>query len=680
MAFPAMGAGSSPPTEHTSSRTGPRYRKASPCISHMRSTQKFNVLIAANCDTDIAQAYALAQRIQSHSRIEVRCVVDDFGAASHASWHDLAGTNYRNYRTDNSSASRLLTQMGMTTSHYQHITYELCEWADILVLVPIDTRTIAMMLNGMTGDMILEILRSWDVTKKIIMVPGMTDLMWENPMTRKQLYEVRSKWNWVRVMSPILWKYQRMPNEYTAEGAHRSETIKHTWTGLDELVEMIQNQADLNAIGHDVDCTTSGTLIDRSQKTDKRLPPEIWSLIFQYVGDWETAIHLRIWTNLPVPDEWKNNKKREKEDPLQVYHRSLEWALLLEPVSKVLEMLAQAPVSLKYITPLAVKLTVKFALTPVLTYLEANHKDVFWTSFGSKLLPTLASAVYGRPEVLEWWRTAPSFLKKDYTIDAIDGASMSGFVHVLDWWHKSGLPLKYSEGALEQASSKGHILVLEWWRNASIHQGSHFTDSSSSSTSTEETSIKTSDQQSYINASSQVAPLRLKVGKSIIAAAQHGQVATLTWWDTSRIPYSHAESVCKTASAYGHVSILEEWKRLKGEKFAMAFDNQVLIGPTKNGFVKVLEWWKSQTLDQGQKRGDKHRRASEGASGGLVGGEGDEGSKGRLRVEYKTCDIEEALEDCVGREDEVDAIRIWWARNGLNLGVATSEWMQIKTL
>jgi hypothetical protein len=77
----------------------------------------------------------------------------------------------------------------------------------------------------------------------------------------------------------------------------------------------------------------------------------------------------------------------------------------------------------------------------------------------------------------------------------------------------------------------------------------------------------------------------------------------------------------------------------------MIFDNQVLVGATKNGNVCVLEWWKQSGL----------------------------------KVEYKTCDVEEALED--GDEGERGMeVRRWWAKNGLNLGVGTSEWMKTKTL
>jgi len=50
------------------------------------------------------------------------------------------------------------------------------------------------------------------------------------------------------------------------------------------------------------------------------------------------------------------------------------------------------------------------------------------------------------------------------------------------------------------------------------------------------------------------------------------------------------------------------------------------------------------------------------------------GRKGK-RVEYKTMDIEEALEDSLGDQTKV---RRWWAENGLNLGLDTTEWMKVR--
>lgn len=624
--------------------------------------QKLRVLIAANGQRDIAKAEALVVRFSNHPKIETRVICD----------HVTTRVQRTTIAYDNRSLEGIVVENGEEEQEdidrYFKTAYQMCEWADLLVLAPIDANTFAKMLHGMTGNLILEVLRGWDVSKKIILVPGMTTLMWENPMTKKQLNKVRRKWNWVRVMSPILWQYDdKLPSKCHV-----------TWDGFSELIEVIKNQAELMTIGHDVDIAAAGAAdAKRNLKTDTILPPEIWSLIFEHVADWEVARSLGVYTNLPRPAEWKPRGGLDAKDELYCYMRELEWTILTKPVSAVITKLSTAPKSMLYLSGLCVKLIIKFCLTDLLAHLEIHFKEVFWQSFGSKLLPTKASAVYGRTEILEWWRTSPSFLKKDYTVEAIDGASKSGFVHVLDWWRKSGLPLKYSEAALEQASSKGHILVLEWWKEASMHQGSYYIESDSSKhNTTGQRHRHNSPGPLNVHSSSPAAPtdsgpttvetppLRLKVGKSIMAAAQNGQAATIRWWDTSGIPYSHSEAVAKIASAYGHVSVLEAWKELKSEKFAMSFDNQVLVGPTKNGFVRVLEWWKDQTRERGEAEGEAERQGP------------------RLRVEYKTCDIEEALEDSVGSQggEGEDEVRKWWAKNGLNLGVGTSEWMKVKVL
>src|SRR5690242_14584568 len=59
---------------------------------------------------------------------------------------------------------------------------EYCSWADLLVLAPLDAENIAQMLHGFTSNLHLKILRSWDVSKKILLIPGMSTLQWEHPM------------------------------------------------------------------------------------------------------------------------------------------------------------------------------------------------------------------------------------------------------------------------------------------------------------------------------------------------------------------------------------------------------------------------------------------------------------------------------------------------------------------
>ncbi|KAK6582914.1 hypothetical protein PZA11_005322 [Diplocarpon coronariae] len=599
---------------------------------------KLHVLIAANGPKDSAQALALVVRLSKNSKIETRAIVDEESWPAHRlSQETLALQNRCFKRCRESDEAQKITERSEINSCKQQ-AYELCDWADMLVLAPIDADTFAKMLHGISDCLVLEILRGWDVSKKILLVPGMTTAMWDNPMTKKQLHKIKKKWQWVRVLQPILWNYDKGFSKCFM-----------AWDGFIELVDIIKNQAELLTMGHDVDIAVSGaaSLARYNTKTECLLPPEIWTLIFEYVGDWEVARALNIYANLPAPIEWQP-KPEEVKDELRFYMRSLEWTMLTCKTEKIIDRLKEAPKSMKFLSSLCVKLAIKFCLTDLLAFLETNFKDVFWSSFGQKLLPTKASAVYGRTEILEWWRTSPSFLSKDYTAEAIDGASKSGFVHVLDWWRRSGLPLKYTESALEQASSKGHIKALEWWKQASMLQGTFHVEGES--------------RQRYgspprigegTSTPSELQPmLFLKPGKSLLAAAQNNQFLVLRWWDNSGIPISHSESVAKIASAHGHVEVLETWRELKGEK--MAFDCKVLVEPTKNGHVDVLQWWKSFST-------------------------GKDGRPG-ARVEYKTCDIEEALEDSVGSEGVAFEVKKWWAHNGLNLGVQVSEWTKIKVL
>lgn len=486
---------------------------------------------------------------------------------------------------------------------------ELCDWAHLLVLGPIDANTLAKMLHGHTDNLLLEVLRSWNVSKKILLVPGMSSLMWENPMTKKQLTKIRRKWNWIQVLQPILWSFKDGKKGFD------------TWRApTEELVDAVRNQVDLMNIGQGMNLSpslrteiVSSKVGDAKSKT-KRLPPELWTMVFEFTGDWELAQTLHVYTDLSPPSEWASHTSPQGP---RSYMEALELTILRGNLANVKHFIATHSVP-RWLSKLCIKLIMRFALTPLLAHLEANHKDLFWATFGHTFLPDKASSVFGRTEVLEFWRTSPSFLTKEYNTEALDGASRAGFVNVLEWWQHSGLPLKFTEGALEQASSQGHIAVLDWWK--------------SQSTAVDDTSASVDSSK-----------VRLKPGKSICYATQNGHADVVRWWLQSGISFPHEDTVAKLASTHGHVDILQIWHDYKGSK--MIFDNQVLVGATKMGNVAVLEWWK----------------------------------KSGLKVEYKTCDVEEALEDGYEGERGIE-VRRWWARNGLNLGVGTSEWMKTKYL
>ncbi|KAH1494914.1 hypothetical protein LV164_008505 [Aspergillus fumigatus] len=491
---------------------------------------------------------------------------------------------------------------------------ELSEWADMLLVAPIDAGTLGSMLFGLTNTLTLALLRGWISTKPVILVPGMTVSEWEHPLSRRQLAEVDRYWPWINIVKPALWR---------SNGPE--ELVQLPWDGLGELHNTMERTLGLS---FSESSTISGQALDSTQqvvpavtkqsasamsaaqhlrKGARSLPLELWLNIFEeQLQDWEIAKAVGIPTNLPVPKEWQSHLLKMSTPA------SLEYTILRGSFAAIKKRIDSLP-RWKPLSDLACHLIFKFSRTDILSYLTENHLDMLWTTSRLTKLPYRASAIYGNPKVLTWWQETPALPNKDYSADAMDGASRAGFVEVLEWWRTSGLELRYTERALESASAEGRVAVLEWWKNASANAPPSN-------------------------------PIPLKVGKSVLLAAQSGRVESLAWWDASGIPYSHAESVARIASTHGHVHVLDFWYRLKGPK--MIFDSQLLVGPTKNGHDNVLEWW---------------RRSG-------------------LRVEFKTCDIEEALEDADPVSGAEGRVRRWWARNGLNLGVGTSEWMKTKVL
>lgn len=551
-----------------------------------------------------------------HPGIEVRFITDEPFAL-------LSGTNKVPHYMDTVDSRTFEKEIG-ARRWLKAKAAELCEWADLLLIAPVDAGTLGSMLSGLTNTLTLALLRGWKSAKPVLLIPGMTVSEWEHPLTERQLLEVRRFWPWIDIVSPVLWKYNAP-----------EELVQLPWAGLKELHEMIEKTLMIS-LAKDTTSTTQPTESTASQvgaslekpipakvaplqsealsrpsmvekKGPSSLPLELWLNIFEdHLNDWEIAKAVGIPTKLAVPKEWQSHLLKMSAPA------SLEYTILRGSFAAIKKRIDSLP-RWKPLSDLACHLIFKFSRTDILSHLTENHLDLLWTTSRLTNIPYRASAIYGNPKILTWWRDAPALPNKEYIADAMDGASRAGFVDVLEWWRTSGLELRYTERALESASAEGRVNVLEWWKRASATAPSS-------------------------------RPIPLKVGKSVLLAAQSGRTASLAWWDASGIPYTHAESVARIASTHGHVHVLDFWYKLKGAK--MIFDCQVLVGPTKNGHDNVLEWW---------------RRSG-------------------LRVEFKTCDIEEALEDADPVSGAEERVRKWWARNGLNLGVGTSEWMKTKVL
>lgn len=64
---------------------------------------------------------------------------------------------------------------------------ELRRWANLILVAPISANSLAKISNGLCDNLLTSIIRACDSTKKILLAPAMNTMMWENPITQKQL-------------------------------------------------------------------------------------------------------------------------------------------------------------------------------------------------------------------------------------------------------------------------------------------------------------------------------------------------------------------------------------------------------------------------------------------------------------------------------------------------------------
>ncbi|KAK1244666.1 hypothetical protein MKX07_003465 [Trichoderma sp. CBMAI-0711] len=556
-------------------------------------SRRLRLLVTATGTRNSSWAQPLVVRLSKDRRIEMRAVVDDPPPRLNQLIITIQNSpvaQEQQVDPDNSSPRRSGLDIG-----------DLVEWADLLVCVPLDMKGIGKLLAGTSETFLDDLLKSWTKAQKAcIMVPGMDDGGWLSPSVQQQLGQVQTAWPCIRVMQPILWHYE--------DAAHPQQATN--WSGFRDLLDLIQNQADLLNLGRDTESTVEVVDVPKSQSpTLPGLPFELWSKILSFTGDWELANALGITTNLPIPGEW-NTQINDLGDPLRVYSRELERTVLTCDTNAICQKISQAPADFHMLPVLVVKLITRFALVGVLTFLEQNHPQLF-KAFDGAFLPTKASAYFPQVEVLDYWKNSLHFRGRHvYDAEAIDGASKNGRVHILQWWKESGFPLLYTKASLEQASNNGRISVLDWWRNAAAVDHN----------------------------------IVLKPGRSLLWAASNGREDVLRWWHASGLHVGYAGGVAFTASRWGHANVLETWRKLQGDENVIFDAEEVIFIATLRQHVDVLEWW---------------RRFAQGTLKGMNG-------RG-MQVKFRTRRIQEAVESSPKAQE-------WWFRYRLSLGKDQDWW------
>jgi phosphopantothenoylcysteine decarboxylase len=69
-----------------------------------------------------------------------------------------------------------------------HIEFR--NWADILIVAPLDANTLAKFALGTSDNFLTCVFRAWDFSKPVILAPAMNTLMWESPVTLRHLRQL----------------------------------------------------------------------------------------------------------------------------------------------------------------------------------------------------------------------------------------------------------------------------------------------------------------------------------------------------------------------------------------------------------------------------------------------------------------------------------------------------------
>ena len=222
-------------------------------------------------------------------------------------------------------------------------------------------------------------------------------------------------------------------------------------------------------------------------------------------------------------------------------------------------------------------------------------------------------------------------------------ASRHGRLNILSWW-KHGFeqhpdlvpPPKRSSiaEAVDRASRNGHVVSLDWWLNWG--QPFEYTEAALEYASAKN-QIPVLDwwkQQHKLHG------LPLKIGRAMDMASAAGHVDVLEWWARSQLDPKYDRHALQHASCHGKVEVLQWWL---GSGLPLIFDQEALTGATRHNRPEVLEWW----------------------------------DKSGLPIQYRMCDIEEALEESNIPGDDA---RKWWQKKGVDFNANDKEWMKLQSL
>lgn len=75
---------------------------------------------------------------------------------------------------------------------------DLVKWADVFVIAPLDANSMGKIASGICDNLLLCIVRAWDLEKPLLFAPAMNTKMWTHPVTAEHVKKL-SSWGYYEI-------------------------------------------------------------------------------------------------------------------------------------------------------------------------------------------------------------------------------------------------------------------------------------------------------------------------------------------------------------------------------------------------------------------------------------------------------------------------------------------------
>lgn len=165
---------------------------------------KKHLLLAASGSVATIKLPLIISSFENHPNLSIRIIV------TKAAIHFLAGQSPEQPTV---SSLTLLPNVDAVyldqdewiepwTRNSKILHIELRRWAHVLAIAPMSANLLAKVTGGLCDDLLTNVIRAWDTKRAIIAAPAMNQLMWEHPVTAKQIAILTDEWDWFEILSP----------------------------------------------------------------------------------------------------------------------------------------------------------------------------------------------------------------------------------------------------------------------------------------------------------------------------------------------------------------------------------------------------------------------------------------------------------------------------------------------